>query len=317
MNDERFRKTKLAVGLGLAGNIALACLKGIVGFTAQSSALLADAARSTSDAVRSIAIFMNIQTQAMLPEEAFSKREGKKMPVSTILLSLIMLLLGVEMGISAMKSLWAGVDHAPRLYAFAAIAVSLAVKEAIYQYTYKLGKHFHDQEIITNARGHRFDIYSSIVALIGMAAAQMGHLRGLSFLYYMDPLAALVVSVLVLRSGIKFIKDTLHINKEHILQHEDAADLIAAVQVMKGVITVDDLKAREQGHYVVVDIKISVNPRASVWEGHELSKKVKQQLMKRFHHVSDVYVHVAPYDAGFPYKHDVDTEQQDFPSVIH
>ena len=77
---------------------------------------------------------------------------------------------------------------------------------------------------------------------------------------------------------------------------EEAADFVTAVQKIHGVITVDDLCAREHGHYVVIEMTISVNPRLSVWEGHEVSKKIKLQLMKQYHHVTNVFIHVNPYD---------------------
>ena len=90
-----------------------------------------------------------------------------------------------------------------------------------------------------------------------------------------------------------------------------------AVQRVKGVITVDGLRAREHGQYVIVDVKISVNPRISVSEGHEIAKMAKQHLMKRFSHVSDVLVHVNPYDPGYPYKNNVDPDHDEIPTVLH
>jgi cation diffusion facilitator family transporter len=317
VNDERFQKRELAVWVGIVGNLALACLKGVVGFMAQSKVLLADAARSASGAISSAAALSRLRTAKLPPEETYPHGQDKKVSITTILLSIIILVLGVEMGISSIKSLWVDVEHVPKVFALIAIGISLLVKEIMFQYTYRMGKRIGSPELIANARGHRSDIYSSIVALIGVFGALMGNYLGLSFLYYMDPFAGLFVSLLVLRMGYMVVKEALHMKKDYVLQQEDAADLIAAVQVIKGVITVDDLRVREHGHYVVVDIKISVNPRVSVWEGHEVSKKVKQQLMKRFHHVSNVFVHVSPYDAGYPYKHNTDTDHSEFPSVIH
>jgi divalent metal cation (Fe/Co/Zn/Cd) transporter len=67
---------------------------------------------------------------------------------------------------------------------------------------------------------------------------------------------------------------------------------------------------------VIVDIKISVNPRITVSEGHDIGKAVKHQLLSNFSHVSDVFIHVNPYDPGYPYK-DVSSEHPDFPTLLH
>ncbi|NOV04114.1 cation diffusion facilitator family transporter [Paenibacillus planticolens] len=317
MKDERFQKTEFAIWGGIAGNAVLACLKGIVGVMVQSSALLADAAHSASGAIASSAALLRIRSARLSPEAANPHEPEKKVSVATILLAIVVLVVGIEMGISAIKNMWAGPEHVIKNYALVALGISLAVKEIMYQYAIRMARRIGSQELISNSRGHRSDIYSTIVALIGVFGAALAGYLDVSFLYYMDPLAGIIVSLLIVRMGYSLVRAALHKKQEYVLQQEDADDLIAVVQLVKGVVTVDDLRAREQGHYVVVDIKISVNPRVSVWEGHEISKKVKQQLMKRFHHVSDVVVHVAPYDAGYPYKHTTDSELSELPSVIH
>ncbi|RIX50571.1 hypothetical protein D3P08_20060 [Paenibacillus nanensis] len=98
---------------------------------------------------------------------------------------------------------------------------------------------------------------------------------------------------------------------------EEAADeLMQVVQRVEGVVTVESLRAREQGHYVVADIVISVNPRITVLEGQEIAKKVKTLLMHRFLHLSDVSVYVEPYDPGYPYKSNHDPNQEHMPTLL-
>jgi divalent metal cation (Fe/Co/Zn/Cd) transporter len=117
--------------------------------------------------------------------------------------------------------------------------------------------------------------------------------------------------------GYKLIMESIHDTMDHVLHHEEADELLKAVQRVPGVIAVDSLRAREHGHYVIVDVKISVNPRISVMDGHDIAKHVKHMLLNRFIHVSDVFIHVNPYDPGYPYKNNVDSEQDDFPSLLH
>ncbi|MBA2939263.1 cation transporter [Paenibacillus sp. CGMCC 1.16610] len=317
MKDERFQKTELAVWGGIAGNAALACLKGIVGIMAQSSALLADAAHSASRAIASSAALIRVRSDQQPPEELDAQSPEKNMSIASILLAIVVLIIGIEMGISAIHALGSAEEHTDKNYALAALGLSLVVKEIMYQYVSRLGKRIGSQELIANSRGHRSDIYSTIVALIGVFGATLSNVLQVPFLSYLDPITGIIISLMILKMGYSLVKEALHRKQEYVLQQEDADDLIAVVQLIKGVITVDDLRAREHGHYVVVTVKISVNPRVTVWEGHEVSKRIKQQLMKRFHHVSDVFVHVAPYDAGYPYKHSTDSELSELPSVIH
>ncbi|WP_036581789.1 cation transporter dimerization domain-containing protein, partial [Paenibacillus darwinianus] len=96
----------------------------------------------------------------------------------------------------------------------------------------------------------------------------------------------------------------------------DEAELRETVQGVEGVIAVPTIRAREQGHYVAVAAAISVNPRITVLEGQEIAKRVKDQVFKRFTHVTDVQVQVDPYDPGYPYKSNHDPNQEHMPTLL-
>jgi Predicted Co/Zn/Cd cation transporters len=99
-------------------------------------------------------------------------------------------------------------------------------------------------------------------------------------------------------------------------KEEPAEELMQVVQRVEGVVTVESIRAREQGHYVVAEIVISVNPKITVQEGQEIAKRVKMLLMARFLHLSDVSVYVEPYDPGYPYKSNHDPNQEHMPTLL-
>ncbi|MDQ6418595.1 cation transporter dimerization domain-containing protein [Paenibacillus sp. LHD-117] len=99
-------------------------------------------------------------------------------------------------------------------------------------------------------------------------------------------------------------------------REESAEELMQVVQRVEGVVTVQSLRAREQGHYVVAEIVISVNPRITVLEGQDIAKRVKLLLMHRFLHLSEVMIYVEPYDPGYPYKSNHDPNQEQMPTLL-
>ncbi|MDF2835945.1 MAG: hypothetical protein K0Q63_1585 [Paenibacillus sp.] len=99
-------------------------------------------------------------------------------------------------------------------------------------------------------------------------------------------------------------------------REESADELMAVVQRVEGVVTVQSIRAREQGHYVVAEIVISVNPRITVLEGQDIAKRVKLLLMHRFLHLSEVMIYVEPYDPGYPYKSNHDPNQEQMPTLL-
>ncbi|KJB87510.1 cation transporter [Paenibacillus sp. E194] len=302
MSTDRFAKAETGAWVGIIGNILLAGVKGIAGFLSGSQALIADAFHSASDVAGSFAVLVGLKAAKRPPDKDHPYGHGKAESIAAIVVSVLLLVVGIELAISAAKSIWNGKVVVPEWYALAAIILSIVAKESMFQYKFRLGKRLSSQALIANAWEHRSDVYSSIAALAGVGGAMIGGKLGISWLLYLDPIAGAVVALLVLRMGYRLVLDSIHSTMDHVLHDEDANPLIRAVQSVDGVITVDELRAREHGHYVIVDVKISVNPRLTVAEGHTVAKRVKKHLLQRFIHVADVFVHVNPFDPGFPYR---------------
>ncbi|GAV14056.1 cation diffusion facilitator family transporter [Paenibacillus sp. chi10] len=302
MSTDRFAKAETGAWVGIIGNILLAGVKGIAGFLSGSQALIADAFHSASDVAGSFAVLVGLKAAKRPPDKDHPYGHGKAESIAAIVVSVLLLVVGIELAISAAKSIWNGKVVVPEWYALAAIILSIVAKESMFQYKFRLGKRLSSQALIANAWEHRSDVYSSIAALVGVGGAMIGGRLGISWLLYLDPIAGAVVALLVLRMGYRLVLDSIHSTMDHVLHDEDANPLIRAVQSVDGVITVDELRAREHGHYVIVDVKISVNPRLTVAEGHAVAKRVKKHLLQRFIHVADVFVHVNPFDPGFPYR---------------
>lgn len=302
MREQRFAKAEFAAWVGIFTNLSLAILKGAVGFLSKSQALIADAANSASDVASSIAVLVGFRAAKLPPDRDHPYGHGKAESVAAIIVSVLVLLVGFEISRNAVVTLFSGGTlEAPESFAVWALIISIVVKELLFIYNIRLGRELRSQVLTATAWDHRSDVWASAAALIGVLAALAGEWLNQPLLFYADPIAGLLVACLVLRMGYRLIRDSIHTTLDHVLHAEDAEDLVHAAQNVKGVITVDDLRAREHGHYVVVDAKISVNPNITVLEGHDIAKAVKQELMSKFSHVSDVFVHVNPYDPGFPY----------------
>jgi cation diffusion facilitator family transporter len=317
MSDQRIKQAEFAAWLGIIGNILLAIMKGTVGLLGNSKALIADAAHSAFAVAGSFADLNGLRTAKKPPDDDYPYGHGRAESIAAIIISVLLLVVGVEIAISAVKTIVHGVSAPPHSFAIIAIVISIVVKEAMFRYKSNLGKKTASQALIANAWEHRSDVYSSFAALVGVAGALIGKSLGMEQLYLLDPLASLFVALLLLRMGYKLVMGSIHHTLDHVMHAEDAAELVSTVQKIKGVITVDDLRVREHGHYVIVDVKISVNPKISVHEGHDIARNAKQQLMKRFIHVSDVFIHVNPYDPGYPYKNNVDPDQDESQSLLH
>jgi cation diffusion facilitator family transporter len=295
--DNRLAQAQVGAWVGIVGNLLLAGIKLVIGIWAKSQALIADAVHSASDVAGSVAVLIGLRAAERPPDEDHPYGHGKAESIAAIIVSVLLALVGFEIGRASVLSLFAPLE-APAMMAVWAAIGSMIVKEAMFRYKYNLGKKLNSPSLIANAWEHRSDVYSSFAALIGIGGAILGDWLGISWLVYLDPIAGIFVSVLVLRMAYHILMESIHNTLDHVLHEEETVDLRKAIEGVQGVIRIDSLRAREHGHYQIVDVKLSVDPYITVEEGHSIGKLVKQTVLQRFEDVRDVFVHINPYDGG-------------------
>ncbi len=292
-NKERFRQGEFAAWVGIVGNLILAVIKGVVGFISNSRALMADAVHSASDVAGSFAVLLGLRAAKLPPDRDHPYGHGKAESIAAIIVAVLLFIVGLEIGYSSVESFFHPIE-APRIWAIYAVIFSIISKELMFQYKYRLGKRINSDAIITNAYEHRSDVFSSIAALIGIGAAVLGGKLGVNWLVYADPIAGLAVSLLVLRIAWKLGAESIHNTLDHVLHDEDTVEMRKIVESVEGVMNLDEFFAREHGYYVIIDIKIAVDPEISVQQGHDIGKEVKSRLIEQSL-VRDVFVHINPY----------------------
>ncbi|UOY94128.1 cation diffusion facilitator family transporter [Ectobacillus sp. JY-23] len=292
-DQDRLKQAQIGAIVGIVGNVILAAVKAIVGFLGNSTALIADAVHSASDVVGSLAVLFGIRAANRPPDEDHPYGHGKAEPISAIIVAVLLAIVGFEIAMSSIEA-FKGEVEIPKFIALLTVIFSIFIKEAMFRYKYNLGKRINSAAIIANAYEHRSDVFSSMAALVGIGAAMLGGRFGIPWLAYADPVAGLFVSLLVIKMAWSIGKEAIHSTLDHVLHEEDTASMREIVSGVEGVIKVGALYAREHGHYVIVDIKVSVDPHITVEEGHRIGKRVKEALMKQGN-VQNVFVHINPY----------------------
>ncbi len=262
-----------------------------------SKALIADAVHSASDIAGSLAVYIGLRAAKQPPDKDHPYGHGKAESIAAIIVAVILFLAGLQIGRSSIESFFVEVE-VPKGLAIYAVLISIVLKEALFRYKYRLGKKLNSTALIVNAYEHRSDVYSSLAALVGIGASILGGKFHVSWLIYGDAIAGIVVSILVLRMAWKLGAigaNAIHTTLDHVMHEEDIVDFIEVVNSVPGVKEIGELLAREHGYYVIIDLKISVDPYITVEAGHEIGKNVKRKLMDN-PNVHNVFVHINPYN---------------------
>lgn len=292
--DERFKKAEFVAKVGIVGNLLLALMKWIIGIYANSRALIADAVNSASDVAGSLVVFVGLKAAKQPPDEEHPYGHGKAESIAAIIVAVLLVLVGFEIGRASFLAFFEPIE-APKTIAIFAVLLSILVKEGLFRYTYQLGKKLNSDALIVTAYDHRTDVYSSLAALIGIGAAIIGDWLQIEWLEYADPVAGVVVSIMILKMAWTLGKESIHNTLDHVLSDEDTVAFKEIIQKVPEVKKIDELHARQHGHYVIIDLKISVDPHMTVEQGHKVGKAVKRKLLEQ-KNVENVFVHINPYN---------------------
>lgn len=284
-----------ATWLGIGVNVLLTAAKGAAGFAFGSKGLLADAAHSASDIVGSIVVLFGIRIAAIPGDEDHPYGHGKAEHVASLIVGFLLILTALQIAISSLSVFRGEPPEPPGTYALPIIIASILVKELLFRYKFRLGRKYDSAALFTEAWHHRSDALSSLAVLVGIGAAVASKALAMPFLTYADAAAGVFVSIMVARVGYTVARESATVMMEQVLSEEDAEKFIDTARQVPGVLGVDELLARLHGHYVVIDIKISVDPRLSVKEGHDIGVDVRRSLIGAHSEVRSVLVHTNPY----------------------
>ncbi len=135
--------------------------------------------------------------------------------------------------------------------------LSIAVKEAIFQYTARAAKKLESTSMLADAWHHRSDAVSSVAVLIG--------LTGLFFdLWYLEPVATLAVSGIILAAAAQIVKTAVGQLTDRSAEKRLCDDMWEAAQAVPGVDAVDTLRTRVSSSVIFVEIEIAICADASV-----------------------------------------------------
>lgn len=235
----------------------------------------------------------------------------------SILLSVVIMTGGLQIAVSAVRDLSGGSPEAPDPSALIAVIVSLAINEAVFRYQYRQSRKNGDHRYKNQSENYRFGLYSSLTVTIGVCLSMVGAYYSMQALLYMDSVAALIVSGLVIRKGYTLISRSVYGKPVEQTRHEQCADYFDTIQRVHGVITIEDLKVQDSGYIsqVILEVKVSVNPRITVGEAHEIADRIQKLLLHRFIHVAGAHIIVVPYEPGYPYKSNFDLMDNDLPTI--
>lgn len=287
--SQRNKEAQKVTLIGAVLDTLLGFSKVIVGFMANSSALIADGIHSFSDLLTDLLVVIIFQFSHEEPDEDHPWGHGRFETAGTVVLGCILIAVAGAMAYESLLNLITGELTSPAWPALVVALLSVLSKEWIFRYTLAAGKRLQSDLLIANAWHSRTDALSSIVVLVGVGAAMLGF-------PWFDALAAIAVALLVGKIGWDLLWKSTKELVDTALPEEEVNQYREVVLSIKGVINVHDFKSRSMGNKSQLEMHIKVPPYCSASEGHRIGALAVQALLKRFDNIGNVIFHIDTYD---------------------
>lgn len=286
--DERAAVASRSTWASVAVNISLSIAQIGIGFFSKSQGLIADGVHSLSDLVADFVVLFASQHSKKAPDEDHPYGHQRYENAASLILGLILLLVSAGMIWTAVAKLEAP-DTIPRVSGIALwmAATALCAKEALFRYMLAAAKRIKSSMLIANAWHARSDAASSLVVCIGI----IGNLLGYPIL---DPVAALIVGIMVFKMGWEFASVALHDLMDRAVDEAEINEIRNTLLATPGVSGVHDLRTRKMGDMIIADAHLEVEASLTVEAGHDIAVDARRRVLER-HRVLNLMTHIDPW----------------------
>ncbi|MBU0997047.1 MAG: cation diffusion facilitator family transporter [Firmicutes bacterium] len=270
----------------------LAVIKIIAGIIGNSMAIISDAVNSISDVVTNVVVIISGKFSRKGKDHDHPYGHEKYESMVSMLLGVAILVTAFEIGREAVSVLYRyfvqGVDITePKLVALIVALATILIKEFMFHFTKRNAKLAHSSALHAQALDHRGDELASFGVVIGIGGSMLGFV-------FLEPIASLVICLFVGRLGFKIIKDGISQVVDESAPVEILKEMKEIIRSNKEVLSIDELKTRQFGMKLYVDLEISLDGKLSLYEAHEIAEKVHDQIEEKMEDVIHCMIHVNP-----------------------
>ena len=287
--SERFSRAERVIRVGFWANALLMVMKLAAGYFGDSEAVFADGVESACDFVALLSTLIALRVGRKPFDEKHPYGHGRAESISAVIVSLVIFLTGAGILVQAVHTIVDGGYPEPKLVAVAAAVLTIAVKEWLFRYSHRQGLQLGSPALLAISKDHRKDALTSVATLVGVTGAWLG--AGI-----LDPLAAGLTAFFIFHIGYQTFREAAH----DLMDGQPPEDLIQAVTALAeevaGVEHVHEIRGRRSGQYLIIDLKLDMDPEMTVKESHEVATRVKRLIFDSFPNAGDVMIHVNPHD---------------------
>jgi cation diffusion facilitator family transporter len=285
---------KKVAWISVISNIILTIGKLTVGYFGKSDAVFADGIHSAADVFASVIVLLVIKIANKPADQEHPYGHGKAEVIVSGIVGILLFIVSIYIVYEAIVGFFHPIST-PNIMAMWVAIISYGTKEILYRCSLKIGKQYSSKAIEAIALDHKADIVASVAAAIGVILSIIGDKFNLPILLYGDKVASIVVAYLIFKIAKEMLKEAFDILLERNIELDTINEYLSLISSFSDVKRIDRIRAREHGHYVIVDLRVSIDYDKTIKEGHDLSREIKKVLMNKHDNIEEVLIHLNPY----------------------
>lgn len=273
----------------IIGNLFLTLIKFFAGFFGHSSALISDAIHSASDVLSTLVVIVGVKLSNKEEDELHPYGHERLECVAALILAIMLGITGIGIGSAGINMILKGNESLiiPSTITWIVAIISIVSKEAMYWYTRIAAKKINSGALLADAWHHRSDALSSIGSLIGIIGAKSGF-------PILDPIASIIICLFILKVAYDIFKDAIAKMVDHACDQKTINLITEMVHDKKEVLNIDDLKTRLFGNKIYIDMEISMDKNASLFDTHQVAQEIHDTIENTIPEVKHCMIHINP-----------------------
>jgi cation diffusion facilitator family transporter len=291
MPHDRSRVLRRVGLLTLGVNVALVIIKGGAWFASGSLAVQGETVNSLADSAYSLVTVGGLYLTTRPPDFEHPHGHERIEPFVGLFVAAGIFVAGGTVLYQSGTALLSGevsVSRGP--IAVAVLAIAAATKYGLYRYVLAAGEQQNSPALTATAVDNRNDILTAGAAIVGVVGAGAGY-------PFLDPLAAVVVAIGILYTGVEVVRDNMGYLVGRAPPEDLRKQIVRRALVHPEVEGAHDVVAHYVGPEIDVSLHIEVEGDRTLMEAHEIETAVVVSI-RELPEVDDVFVHIDPREAG-------------------
>ncbi len=269
--------------IGIWDSLFLAIFKGVIGILTRSRALTASALYSLHDVISGIAVLISLRISTRPADKKHPYGHGNVEYIVSVFTSILILGATIYLVADCIKIIFMSEHAPPHWAALGAAVISIFANEVIFRFNICAYKQLNSPALHAHGKHHRADAISSLAVAVAIVAGMMGY-RSLDAIVAIFEAGHLIfLSIELLYQGGCGLVDRA-------IKESDISLIEQVVSDIPEVRSVGNIKTRQIGRSIWVDLHVSLPVNKTITEVHEISDKIRQSIAGRIKYLGNVNV---------------------------